>query len=95
MLENGVPNVNFKRFMANSAQTNWIAVRKIYEDGDPSIPLEGREHTCIFHWYASLDKITQKHIQPSLQHKHKQLCKDYKDGKSLEDANIKYHVIRA
>ena len=38
MLENGVPNVNFKGFMADNAQANWIAVRKIYEDGDPLFP---------------------------------------------------------
>jgi hypothetical protein len=95
MLENGVPNVNFKGFMADSAQANWIVVRKIYGDGDTSVPLEGRERTCLFDWSANLDKITQKHIRPSLQHEHKQLCKDYKDAKSLEDADIKYHVIRA
>jgi hypothetical protein len=95
MLENGVPNVNFKGFMADSAQANWIAVRKICGDGDTSVPLEGRERTCLFHWSANLDKITQKHIRPSLQHEHKQLCKDYKDAKSLEDVDIKYHVIRA
>ena len=95
MLDNDVPNVNFKGFMADNAQANWIVVRKIYGDGDPLIPLEGRELTCFFHWSANLDKITQKHIRPSLQHEHKQLCKDYKDAKSLEDADIKYHVIRA
>ena len=32
MLENGVPNVIFKGFMADSAQANWIDVRKIYGD---------------------------------------------------------------
>ena len=29
MADNGVPNVNFKGFMADSAQANWIAVRTI------------------------------------------------------------------
>ena len=95
MLENGIPNVNFKGFMVDSAHANWIAVRKNYGDGDPSIPLEGHERTCLFHWSAKLDKITQKHILPSLQHEHKQLSKDYNDAKSLEDADIKYHVIQA
>ena len=73
MLENGVPNVNFKGFMADSAQANWIDARKIYRDGDPSVPLEGHEHACFFHWSTNLDKITQKHIWPSLQHEHKQI----------------------
>ena len=58
MLEYSVLNVNFKGFMANNAQTNWIVVRKIYGDGDPSVPLEGRERTCLFHWYVNVDKIT-------------------------------------
>ena len=50
------PNVNFKGFMVDSAHANWIAVRKNYGDGDPSIPLEGHERTCLFHWSANLDK---------------------------------------
>jgi hypothetical protein len=57
--------------MADSAQTNWNAVRAIYEDGDPSIPMVAREHTCLFHWSASLNKVTQKYIKPSLQFQHK------------------------
>jgi hypothetical protein len=38
MVKNDVPNVNFKGFMADSAQANWNAVRAIYGDGDPSYP---------------------------------------------------------
>ena len=37
MLANGVHNINFKGFMADIAQENWIDVRKIYSDGDPSV----------------------------------------------------------
>ena len=32
---NGVPNVNFKGFMADSAKTNWNVVKTIYGNGDP------------------------------------------------------------
>ena len=53
MLENGVPNVNFKGFMADNAHANWIAVRKNYCDGDPSFPLESHERTCLFHWFVN------------------------------------------
>ena len=35
MAKNDVPNVNFKGFMADSAQTDWNAVKLIYSDGDP------------------------------------------------------------
>lgn len=64
ILENYVPHINFKGFMANNAQDNKMTMRRIYSDGDPSAPLEGREHTCIFHWSINLDKIIQK-IHPT------------------------------
>ena len=95
MAENGVPKTNFKGFMADSAQANWNAVRRVYGDGDPSLPMVARERTCLFHWSASLDKVTQKYIKPSLQFQHKQICKDYKDAKTMDDAETKYHVIRS
>jgi hypothetical protein len=58
--------VNFKGFMADSAQANWNAVRKIYGVGDPSLPMVGRERTCLFHWSQILDKVTQVYIKTSL-----------------------------
>jgi hypothetical protein len=33
--------------MADNAQSSRIAVRKIYSDGDPFVPLEGRERTWV------------------------------------------------
>jgi hypothetical protein len=95
MAENGVLNVNFKGFMADSAQANWNAVKTIYGDGDPNLPMVARERTCLFHWSVSLDKVTQKYIKPSLQFQHKQICKDYKDVKTIDDAETKDHVIRS
>lgn len=70
-------------------------MRKIYEGGDPLDPMEGHECTCLFHWSTSLDKITQKRIKPSLQQQYKQFYKEYKDAKSMEDVEVKYHVMRA
>ena len=55
----------------------------------------GRERTCRFYWSQSLDKVTQKYIKTSLQFQHKQLCKDYKDAKTIDDDETKYHVIRS
>ena len=95
MVENDVSKVNFKRFMTDNAQANWNAVRMIYGDGDPTLPMVVRERTCLFHWYASLDNVIQKYIKPSLQFQHKQICKDYKDAKTMDDAETKYHVIRS
>ena len=57
-----------------------------YCDGDPPLPMVTRERTCFFHWFASLDNVTQKYIKPSLQFQHKQLYKDYKDAKTMDDA---------
>ena len=61
IVENGVSKVNFKGFMIDNAQVNWNAVRMIYGDGDPTLSMVARERT------ASLDKVTQKYIKPSLQ----------------------------
>jgi hypothetical protein len=56
MSKNGVPNVNFKGIMTNSAQTNCNAVKMIYGDGNSCLLMVAREHTCIFHWSVSLDR---------------------------------------
>ena len=62
--------------MADIAQANWDAMRMIYNDGDPTLPMVTRERTCLFHWCASLDKVTKKYIKPSLQFQDKPLYKD-------------------
>jgi hypothetical protein len=49
MRKYSVENTNFKSFMADSAQANWIAVRIVYNSGDPKVPMENREHTYLFH----------------------------------------------
>ena len=59
----GVPIVNFKGFMVVNAQVNWNVVKKIYKEGDPSLPLLGHEHTCLFHWYVSMVKVIQRNIK--------------------------------
>ena len=80
--------------MVDNAQANWNAAKKIYGEGAPSLPMVGRERTCLFHWSQSLDKVTQKYIKTSLQFQHKQLCKNYIYTKTIDEVETKYHVIR-
>lgn len=95
MADIGVPNVNFEGFMAYIAQENQNAVKKIYRDGDPSLPMVDRERTCIFHKSASLDKVMQNYIKASLQLKHAKNYKEYKDIMTMDNAKTKYDVIRS
>ena len=81
--------------MADNAQVNWNAVRTIYRDGSLSLPMVVHERTCLFLWSTSLDKVTQKYIKPSLQFEHKQIWKDYKNAKTMDDTEAKYHVIHS
>ena len=67
--------VNFKGFMADSAQANWNVVRKVYGSGDPGVCMEGRECTCLFHWTLCLQRATTKNIKLEFHDQHKELCK--------------------
>ena len=49
MTKNIVPNINFKGFMADSAQANWNAMRMIYMDVDPNLSMVARELICFFY----------------------------------------------
>lgn len=91
---NGVPKVNFKGFMAKNALANRIAVKNIYGEGGPSLPMEGRECTCLFHQSQSLENVTQKYINATLQIQYKNLYKDYKDAKQYmkQTLNMKSFV---
>ena len=84
----GVENVNFKGFMANSAQANFNVVRKIFGSEDRNIPMEGKERTCQFHWSMALDHHTRQLIKPELQTKHIELCNDYWKCRSKADADL-------
>ena len=65
----------FHAGMADSALTYWNVLKKLYRDGDPSLSMVSCECTCIFHWWASLDKVTQKYIKPSLLFQHKKFTR--------------------
>jgi hypothetical protein len=49
MAKNGVENTNFKGFMADSAQANWNVVQIVYGSGEPKVPMENQERTCLLH----------------------------------------------
>ena len=91
----GVKNVNFKGFMADSAQANFNAVRKIFGSGDKSIPMEGKEQTCQFYWSMALDCHTRQLIKPKLQARHIELCNDYWKCRSKADVDLAMVSIKA
>jgi hypothetical protein len=91
----GVPEPKFKGFMADSAQTNWNAVRVIYGSGDTTIPMKDQEKTWLFHWAQSLEKHTKADIRADLQHQHRQLCRQYKNAASASESETQYLAIQA
>jgi hypothetical protein len=95
MARHGVDHPNFKGFMADSAMANWNAVRIVYGSGSANDQMENRERTCLLHWTTSLQKHTQKYIKEEFQQQHSTLCKQYKDSKTMEEAETRYLAIRS
>jgi hypothetical protein len=86
MRKDGVENPNFKGFMVDNAQANWNVVEIDYGNGDPKVPIENRERTCLLHMTTSLKRHIQKFIKPDMQDQHNPLYKQYKDSKTMEEA---------
>jgi hypothetical protein len=95
MQKNGVEEPNFKSFMEDSEQANWYAIQIVYGMGDPKVPIENQERTCLLYWTILLQQYTQKHIKPNLQHQNIRVCKQYKDSKTMEEADSRYLAIWA
>jgi hypothetical protein len=76
-------------------QANWNVVRIVYGSGDPKVPMENRERTCLLHWTTSLRQHTQKYIKPNMQDQHNRLCKQYKDSMTMDETESRYLAIRA
>lgn len=55
--ENEVSIVNLKGFMVDNTYANWIAIKNIHGDGNPSMPMMDCGRTCFFHRLQSLDKV--------------------------------------
>jgi hypothetical protein len=95
MAQHGVDKVNFKGFMADSAQANWNVVRIIYGSRDASEKMVDRERTCLFHWTQSLEKHTKADIRQDLQYQHRILCQQYKNAKLMAEVETKFLAIWA
>jgi hypothetical protein len=93
--KNNVENPNFKGFMVDSVQANWNVVQIVYGSSDPKVPMENRECTCLLHWTTSLKQHTEKYIKPDMQDQHNCLCKQYKDSKTMDEAESRYFAIWA
>ena len=95
MEKHGVKKVEFVRFMADSAQANFNAVREIFGSGDKAIPMKDKERTCQFHWSMALDWHTRQHIKPELHAMHKRLCHEYRKCKTKAAADSAMEAIKA
>jgi hypothetical protein len=60
MVKNGVPNPNFKGFIADDIWANWNIVQIVYGIGDPSELMVDREKTWFFHSNQILDRQNNK-----------------------------------
>jgi hypothetical protein len=83
--------------MADNVQANWNVVHIVFGPSrDPFQPLHNKEKTCIFHWVQSMEIHTNKLIQmPHLHVKHMEICKNYKNSKTFDEANANFEVIRS
>ena len=93
--QHGLEDVNFKGFMADSAQANFNAVRRIFGSGDKNIPMEDKERTCQFHWSMVLERHTRQLIKPKLQAKHMELCHEYRKCRTKANSNLAMASIKA
>ena len=53
-----------------------------------------KEKTCLFHWTQSLEKHTKADIRQDLQSQHQKFCQQYKNAKSMAEAETRYLAIR-
>jgi hypothetical protein len=93
--KNGVVNVNFKGFIYDSAQANFNAVRVLFGSGDPKVPMENKERTCLFHWKMALERHMKQLIKPELQAEYIRLCQEYRMCQSIGEADSKLASIKA
>ena len=93
MLNNGHPLADFRGFMADEANANWIAVRTVYFGGAKN-KSPSKERSCLFHWAQSMVRHTSKCIRPAFQEEHKILCRKWLDAPSEHGAEVCKEEIR-
>lgn len=84
---------DFAGFMADEAEANWLAVRRVY-NGGPHNVMEGRERSCLFHWEQSLCKHTKKLIPAHKQRDHIDMCESWRLAKTEEIASLQSRSIK-
>lgn len=82
---------NFHGFMADEAQANWRAIRKVYNQENT---MDGRERSCLFHWEQSLKIHTDKYVAKEHRKRHIDLCESWRKATSREIAISVYRQIR-
>lgn len=75
----GFAKPEFRGFMADEANANWLAIRTVYFGGPKNIK-PSKERSCIFHWEQSMLRHTKKCIRPSFQEDHKLLCRKWRNA---------------
>ncbi len=94
MLKNGVPNPNFKCFMADNIRVNWNAIQIMYGNGGPSESMVDKEQMYYFHCLQSMDKHTKQQIKPKMCEQHTTLCYEYKNATFLEKIDAYFATIQ-
>ena len=95
MEKHGIRDVNFTRFMADSAQANFNAMRGMFGFGDKSKPMVGKEKTYQFHLSQTLDRHTKQFIKLELQDALKRLCHEYRLYTIKDERDSAMEAIRA
>ena len=90
MRKNVVKNTNFNGFMADRTGANWHVVQKVYDSGDPYVPMEDRVRTCLFHWTKCLQQKTSRHILLGFQDQYIIMCKGWKNSRRSRGA-VQHH----
>jgi hypothetical protein len=70
-------------------------VRVLFRSGDPKVPMENRERTCMFHSKMALERHMKQLIKPELQAKHIRLCQEYHKCQTIGEADSKMASIKA
>lgn len=79
----------------DNVQVDWNVVRKSYGDGDPSLPMIGRERTSLFDWSANLDKVTQKYETLLANFNTSKYARTTKAQKIMDNIDTNHQVIRS
>lgn len=94
MEHEGYKKNQFKGFMADDIQSNWKAMRTVF-NGGPDNVMTSMERLCSFHWEQSLNQHAKKCVPPHSQEEFKLICRCWKNCRYIEEAvEIELDVLR-